>query len=96
MSISISITRCKQFQFQFGRCAHHWDIGHAPSVPAYKGKENFPTVSYNVTCEHARRAMSAHGLVTGARKGNKKNVRTYRMAVRAVTSDIMCLNFRYQ
>jgi hypothetical protein len=32
-----------------------WANCHAPSVPAYKGKENFPTMVYNVTSDHARR-----------------------------------------
>jgi hypothetical protein len=49
-----------------------WDNCLAPSAPAYKGKENYPTVVYNVTRDHARRAMSVHGSFPGAR--NDKNI----------------------
>jgi hypothetical protein len=51
------------------------DNCHAPSVSACKGKENFPTVVYNVTmvtCDHARRVISVHGPFPGAK--NDKNI----------------------
>jgi hypothetical protein len=70
-----------------------WDSCSAPSVPAYKGKENFPTVVYNVTCDHACRVMSLHGPFPGAR--NDKNTARTDLAVRAVRFHSMYLNFRY-
>jgi hypothetical protein len=63
-----------------------WDSCPAPSVPAYKGKENYPTVVYNVTCDHARRVMSVHGPFPGAI--NDKNIAGTDPAVRAVRYDI--------
>jgi hypothetical protein len=70
-----------------------WDSCHAPSVPAYKWKENYPTVVYNVTCDHARRVMSVHGPFTGAR--NDKNIARTDPPVRAVRYDSMYLKFSY-
>jgi hypothetical protein len=69
------------------------DNCHAPSVPAYKGKENFPTMVYNVTCDHARRVMSVHGPFPGAR--NDKSIARMDLAVRAARFHSMYLNFRY-
>jgi hypothetical protein len=48
-----------------------WDNCDATSVPAYKGKQNFPIVGYNVTCDHARRDMSVHGSFPGAKSDKK-------------------------
>jgi hypothetical protein len=70
-----------------------WDKCHAPSVPAYTRKEKFPTVVYNVTCDHVRRVISVHGPFPGARN-DKNNARTD-PAVRAVRCHSMYLNFRY-
>jgi hypothetical protein len=68
-----------------------WDNCPAPSAPAYKGKENYPTVVYNVTCDHARRVMSVYGSFPGVR--NDKNIaRTYH-AVRAVRYNKMYFRF---
>jgi hypothetical protein len=71
-----------------------WDNCLAPSVPAYKGKENYPTVVYHVTCDHARRVVSAHGPFHCAR--NDKNIARTDPAVRAVRYDSMYLRFSYQ
>jgi hypothetical protein len=63
-----------------------WDKCHAPSVPAYKRKENYPIVVYNVvTCDHARRVMPLHGPFPGAR--SDKNIARTDPTVRAVRYD---------
>jgi hypothetical protein len=70
-----------------------WDKCHAPSVPAYKRKENYPTVVYNfVTCDHARRVMPPHGPFPGAR--SDKNIARTDLAVLAVRYDSVYLWFK--
>jgi hypothetical protein len=69
------------------------DMCLAPSVPVYKGKENFPTLVYNVTCDHARRVMFVHGPFPGAK--NDKNIARADPAVRAVRYSNMYMNLKY-
>jgi hypothetical protein len=59
-----------------------WDNCPSTSVPAYKGKDTFPTVVYNVTCDHARHVMCVHGPFPCAR--NDKNLTRTDQIVRAV------------
>lgn len=49
-----------------------WDNCPAQNLSNYKGKEGYPTVAYNVTCDHSKRVLSVHGAFPGSR--NDKSI----------------------